>query len=183
VQTLGRKLDEIVGRQETTISLVSSMSHGAAAIGGMPPQGQIPMHQPPPAIGGAPPAIQRHEVDNMLAASRELLTTTRDIKNLITQLSSRQDQLNAKPGSYGNVDITGSVNELKEGINIIKRDVSIVSQRVHGGGGGGGAAPLSGCPSCVSTSVVIAMSFIQMGVILGYLLYKSSKENQAKKFY
>lgn len=38
--------------------------------------GQIPMQ--PPAVGGG--GMARHEVDNMLAASRELLTSTRDIK-------------------------------------------------------------------------------------------------------
>ena len=34
VQALGRKLDEIVGRQETTISLVSSIQGGAIAAPG-----------------------------------------------------------------------------------------------------------------------------------------------------
>lgn len=58
-----------------------------------------------------------------------------------------------------------------------------VSQRIHATPVG--AAAQGSCPtvSCVSTTVVVAMGFIQMGVILGYLLYKSSKESQAKKFY
>ncbi|XP_021951686.1 protein ERGIC-53 [Folsomia candida] len=175
VQTLSRKLDEIVGRQETTISLVSSFQ-GQGAIGHIP-QGQIPMQ--PPAVGGG--GMARHEVDNMLAASRELLTSTRDIKTLLQTMSANNG---GKPASYGNIDITGSVNELKDGINTLKRDVSAVSQRVHSAPVGTGASgQMGGCPSCVSTTVVVAMGFVQMGVILGYLLYKSSKENQAKKFY
>ncbi|CAL8141990.1 unnamed protein product [Orchesella dallaii] len=179
VQTLSRKLDEIVGRQETTISLVNTISQG-----GVPTHqvaGQVPPVMPQVAAPGAG-VLQRHEVENILAASRELVAATREIKNLIVGVGSKIDTANARPGSYGNVDITGSVNELKDGINTLKRDIGTVSQRVH-------AAPVAagqeGCPivSCVSTTVVVAMGFVQMGVILGYLLYKSSKENQAKKFY
>lgn len=71
VQTLSKKLDEIVGRQETTISLVSSIQHGA----GVP---VAPAHGAPVGMGTSP--IQRHEVDNLLASSRELISSTRDIK-------------------------------------------------------------------------------------------------------
>jgi len=182
VQTLSRKLDEIVGRQETTISLVNAVSQGGIAshqIGQVPAGGV-----PPPAVPGAG-VLQRHEVENILAASRELVSATRDIKNLIVGVGTKIDTANARPGSYGNVDITGSVNELKDGINALKRDVGTVSQRVHAAPVAGAQAGVGGCPtvSCVSTTVVVAMGFIQMGVILGYLLYKSSKESQAKKFY
>jgi len=172
VQNLGRKLDEIVGRQETTISLVTSLQQGGVvAHQGGQAQG-IPQASP----------IQRHEVDNILAASRELVASTREIKNLLVSMNSKQDQGGAKPGSYGNFDFSGSVNELREGINSLKRDVGAVSQRVHSQPSAGA---LDGCPtvSCVSSTVAVVMGLVQICVILGYMIYKNSKDNQSKKFY
>ena len=78
VQGLSRKLDEIVGRQETTISLVTSIQASGFAIG------QQGAGQPPPAAqpvaGGAGAPIQRHEIDGILAASRELVQSTREMR-------------------------------------------------------------------------------------------------------
>jgi len=183
IQTISRRIDEMVGRQENTNSLLTNLQQNALALG----QGQMPQ-VPPPAHGQVPvqqipSPIQRFEVDNILAASRELVASTREIKNLLVTISTKQDHQAAQPASYGNIDISSSVNELKEGINGVKRDVSMVSQRVH-------SIPLSPaaqveCPSssCVSTFTLIVVAAIQMAVFLGYSIYKGSKESQTKKFY
>jgi hypothetical protein len=75
--------------------------------------------------------------------------------------------------------------QLKEGIIGLKRDLGVVSQRVHAAPVAAGQIGGGGCPtvSCVSTTVLLGMSFVQIGVILGYLIYKNSKEEKAKKFY
>ncbi|CAG7838364.1 unnamed protein product [Allacma fusca] len=180
VQNLARKLDEIVGRQENTNSLITNFQQTAALSQGQHiPQvpGQVPVQQ-------VASPLQRFEVDNILAASRELVASTREIKNLLSSISAKQDQAAARPVGSGGVDVSSSVNELKEGINAVKRDMTVVSQRVH-------SIPITqtggqvACPSvsCVSTTMFIAVAVVQIAAFLGYSIYKNSKESQSKKFY
>lgn len=77
IRELNRKLDEVVGRQERTLSLLSSVSSvaGIAAGGGVPPQQGVP-----PVAGGYVDSIRRHEVDAVLTNQNNILNTAREIK-------------------------------------------------------------------------------------------------------
>lgn len=68
---LGSKLDEIVGRQERTLSLMSSVQAASGGGGGAPPVQHT---------GGAGSVMQRHEVDSLLNTHRELQQSVRDIR-------------------------------------------------------------------------------------------------------
>ena len=74
---VGTKLDEIVGRQERTLTLISAVQAGSAAghhqTGGAPPQ----------VTGGAGSVMQRHEVDSLLNTHRELQQSVRDIRYVV----------------------------------------------------------------------------------------------------
>ena len=74
MRELHRKMDEIIGRQERTLSLLSQQPAGGQA--------------PPPAAGGQQQAhlpapadtIRRHEVDAVLNNQREMVQASREIK-------------------------------------------------------------------------------------------------------
>lgn len=72
------------------------------------------------------------------------------------------------------------VTELRDSINIVKRDVaSVAASSLNQGGGGGG------CPqvACVGTGTFISFTCVQLVLILGYMVYRNSKADAAKKFY
>lgn len=74
MRELNKKLDEIIGRQERTLSLVSMQTGGAGALAPgqpPPPPGQIP-------VGGD--TIRRHEVDAMFTNQNQLINAIREVK-------------------------------------------------------------------------------------------------------
>ena len=129
-------------------------------------------------------------------------------RNLLSTISTKQDQAASKPASYGSVDYTNNFNEvmifllqqasvsfftfiilfsfqIREGLNVVKRDMSIVSQRVNSQPVAAGQFQPGSCPevSCVSATLFIGVTVLQIAAFLGYSMYRNSKENQAKKFY
>jgi mannose-binding lectin 1 len=188
IQSLSRKLDEIVGRQETTLSLVNNIQlqqGGGQALG-------TGGGAPPPAAPGTP-GIQRNEVETILAASRELIGSTREIKNYLTAITAKLDQNPMQHGGappppagfgVGSVDYTHNFNELKETMSMLKRDLSVVSQRVHSQPVGVAGQQIE-CPTanCLSSTLFFGVAVFQVVALIGYAVYKSSKESSAKKFY
>ena len=77
IRTLHLKMDEIIGRQERTLSLVSAVQNGLGGGQVAPATGQ-----PPPVGGGTLPgdSIRRHEVDQLINNQRDIVQTARDIK-------------------------------------------------------------------------------------------------------
>ncbi|XP_068226768.1 protein ERGIC-53 [Palaemon carinicauda] len=183
IRALYVKMDEIIGRQERTLGLVSAVHTGMGG-GQVVPTGQVP-----PAQVGALPSdgIKRHEIDSMLNNQRDIVQTARDIKSFVTEIHQKSNQLisnSQKPqGSVQPVgyDLHVTLNEMKEGLNIVKRDLTTANQRLTAGPVGGG----QGCPtvSCVSTGIFITCMVIQVVLLIGYIIYRDSKEAQAKKFY
>ncbi|KAJ9593985.1 hypothetical protein L9F63_014626, partial [Diploptera punctata] len=179
LRELHRKLDEVVGRQERTLSLLSSVSQGGIAA--------------QPHAGGTPgqpvlvDTIRRHEVDLVLSNQNAILNTARDIKTMTQEVHMRSDSIlqnqarqpTAQVQSVG-YDMASLVNEMRDGLNTVKRDVAAASQRLSG------AAPAGGCPpqtNCLSTTLFLVLAVIQLAILLGYSLWRENREAQAKKFY
>ncbi|XP_075218847.1 lectin, mannose binding protein ergic53 [Lycorma delicatula] len=179
VRILSQKLDEIIGRQERTLSLLTTLQTGAA----IPQVAQVP--------GG--PAVQpqlvdtirRHEVEAVLNNQNSIISAAREIRNYVVEVHSRadtilQNQARAPTAQVQSVgyDMSSLVNEVREGLNNIKRDVAATAQKLTGSSGGD-------CPNinCVSTTILIVIAVLQVAVILIYNIYKENKEAQAKKFY
>ncbi|KAK8377064.1 hypothetical protein O3P69_013606 [Scylla paramamosain] len=181
IRQLHMKMDEIIGRQERTLGLVSAVHTGMGGGQVAPAGGQVPP-PPPPALPGD--TIRRHEVDSILNNQRDIVQTARDIKSFVTEIHQKSNQLlgnNQKPqGTVQPVgyDLHVTLNEMKEGLNIVKRDLGNANQRLAQGGGGA-------CPSisCVSTTVFMVFMVLQVVLLIGYIMYRDSKEAQAKKFY
>ncbi|KAG8234608.1 hypothetical protein J437_LFUL017724 [Ladona fulva] len=126
--------------------------------------------------------IKRHEVDSVLANQREMVATIRDVKAFVGEVHQRtaailqnQGKPTAHVQSVGGspYDFQQLSNELRDSLNSMKRDVGAMAQR-------------EGCPppaSCLSTTVFIVIIVIQLIILIGYSMYRDSKEAQAKKFY
>jgi len=171
---LTRKMDDIIRRQERTMSM----------IGG----GQV-APSPGGGGGGSPPmdTIRRDEVNAVLANQREIVSASRDIKNFVTDIHQKTGQLmsrgSATPvGGGGGADYSGTLQELRDSVNHVRREMQSATAKLGqpvkcpdvGSGGGGG---------CVTTTVFVVLMFVQAALIISYLIYRDSKETQAKKFY
>lgn len=175
LRELGRKLDEVVGRQERALSLIGQLSTGAVAPqpGGTP--GQISVVD----------TIRRHEVDAVLANQNNIMSAARELKSVLLEVHSRADTILQTQGK-GTGQVAGAgaafdlhtlTGELRDGLNALKRDAA--AQRAGGPSVGGCPDP----PSCVSLTVFLIAVVVQLAILLGYSFYRDSREAQAKKFY
>lgn len=178
MRELNRKLDEIVGRQERTLSLIAQVQVGGVqvAAGGQP--------------GMAPPqlidTIRRTEVDAVFTNQNLILNTAREIKSFVGEVNSKTDTIinNQVKGPTAQVqpigyDYQSLISEMRDGLNQVKRDVAQAYGKINSAG------PTVACPTgnCLTTSMFIVFLIIQMIILIGYNLYRDNKEAQAKKFY
>lgn len=178
LKAMHRKLDEMLGRQERTLSLVSSVQQqqgAVAAAGGAPPQQQAGM---PPV----PSVIQRHEVDSLLNSQRELLLSVQQIKTLAAEVQQKTGTLlsvQQQGGAGGAAQASLSTEHVQ-----LLHQVQEKLAAFRGEALSAQKLPATGCAtSCVSTTYFLLFSALQLAVLLGYSMYKSSKEAAAKKFY
>ncbi|XP_064465180.1 protein ERGIC-53-like [Ornithodoros turicata] len=174
VKAVHRKLDEILGRQERTLSLVSTIQTGGVAS-------HQPMGQGQPMVAG-PGGMQRHEVDSVLASQREIVQAVHEIKSFVAEVHQRTSTILAAQQQGGTAGAgaasTGyehmqTLNELKDSLNDVKRDVAYASKVQRA------------CPtvSCLSPAIFFLFGGVQLAVMIGYMMYRSNKEAAAKKFY
>lgn len=176
LRELSKKLDEVIGRQERTLGLLSvsgnQIQHGG---GGAPPPGGQQQY--------TGDSIRRHEVDSLLNANNILTQSMRDLKTQLNDLNQRTEVLisNQKQGgsAAGGYDMQGLISEMRDGLNQVKQGVQGVNARVNQ------AQPLNGCPTvkCVGLTPFLIALAVQLVIILGYNIYKDAKGNQSKKFY
>ncbi|XP_040571947.1 protein ERGIC-53 [Lepeophtheirus salmonis] len=176
INDLHRKMDEIIGRQERTLSLLSAGGQGFA-------QGNQPPPMPQGGAGGGVPVdtIRRDEVNVVLSNQREIVSTSRDIKNFVSDIHSKANQLLNRGSSQpigGGAD-PGQINEMRDSLNAIKRDLNTVSKKECPQA----AASTTGGSPCVSNTFFVVFMIIHIIVLIAYLIYRDSKEAQAKKFY
>ena len=192
MRDLHRKMDEIIGRQERALSVLTNIQNsGVRGGGGAPVQ------------GGAMPAIdtiRRDEVNAVLANQRELVSAARDIKNFVTDVHSKVSNIQqTQARGQGSVQPVGGsqqagsgdlgyvqtvMTEIRDSLNKVKMDMATGGYQ-GGRGQGQHQQPVVNCPTvnCVNTMVLVGCLAVQLILIMAYLMYKDSKEQQAKKFY
>lgn len=178
VKVLSQKLDEVIGRQERTLSLLSSIQSGGVAV---PPAAQVPGGQPQIVD-----SIRRHEVDTVINNQNALLMLAREIRGYVVEVQAKSDNIiqnqarapTAQVQSVG-YDMVSLVNELRDGLNSVKRDAAVTAQKLTSG------IPMGDCPqqNCVTVTVFLVVTVIQLLCVLGYSMYRENREAQAKKFY
>lgn len=177
LRDLSRKLDEVIGRQERTLGLISASGNQVAS--GVPP----PQHQQgqPTYTGGD--SIRRHEVDNLINTQNIVVQSVRDLKTQLNDLNQRTEMLisNQKQGGSvgGGYDMQGLVSEMRDGLNQVKLSLQHVQSRVNQ------PQAQTSCPtsSCLGLTPFLIAITVQLVILLGYNMYKDAKGNQSKKFY
>jgi len=154
---------------------------------------------------------QARELRQIFDGQTDIQHTVRLLHKKIDEITVRQDTalnqmiaLNNRPASGGSgltpqqiqslTDVGSSIDEVKRILNDLKNVVSVQNS---------GAAtqdlkeyirnviaqnkpepcPVTKASDCVSTTSFMIMLLLQAIVVIGYLIYKSNKEAQAKKFY
>ncbi|KAL1501520.1 hypothetical protein ABEB36_006826 [Hypothenemus hampei] len=178
IKELNRKLDEVVGKQERTMSLITQQT-GAVGSNIPPP----PPGQQIPSGGYAGDSIRRHEVDAIFNNQNQVQTAVGEIRQFILEVKQRVDTVinnqaraptaQVQPVGY---DTQSLVSEMRDGLNSLKVGMSQVASQV----GQRGSCPTVSCVSVTSVLIIVA---VQLLVILGYNIYRDNKESHAKKFY
>ena len=85
----------------------------------------------------------------------------------IIQNQGKQQQAVGSAQPIGYDHLQNSLNEIKEGINTIKRDISVTAQRLA-------AQPVASWPTqtCLSTTIFAVFMVIQMVIMIGYFIYR-----------
>uniref|UniRef100_A0A182ISM2 Uncharacterized protein n=1 Tax=Anopheles atroparvus TaxID=41427 RepID=A0A182ISM2_ANOAO len=181
LRVLGSKLDEVIGRQERTLGLLSVSAQGGAGV-------------PPPQVAGGGGAvgagsIMRHEVDALLQNQNVMVQTVREIRSIIGEVHARTDTILTNQAraptaqvQAGGYDVQALMNEMRDGMNQVRQGVAGVAQKLHTQPQAQG---VTGCPTqnCLSLTAFLVVIVVQLLVMLGYSMYKDSREAQAKKFY
>lgn len=130
---LSRKMDEVIGRQERTMGLLSINAQGV----GQPqlPQGAVPGGVPPPS-GIVGDTIRRHEVDMIINNQNIFLQTIREIRTLvgdiytkeeaILQNQARQPTAQVQQTGY---DVQSLIVEMRDGLNQVKQGIAAVGSK------------------------------------------------------
>lgn len=181
LRELSRKLDEVLGKQERTLGLVSQ---SAGQVGQIQhhQQGQQ-QHQQQPGTGYS---VTRQDIDLLLSNQQALSATISQVSGLIGDLQHKTSSLLNKGtatvqtgGSYQDGPI---INEMRDGLNHLKIQLAQIGGQQ---GGGAQAQQQGGCPqqSCLSFRTFLIVAVVQLLITLGYNIYRDNKESQAKKFY
>lgn len=182
LRELSRKLDEVLGRQERTLGLISAQGNQVQPGGTAPPQQQQQYQQQQPAYNTGD-SIRRHEVDNIINTQNILVQSIRDLKTQANDLNQRVEMMitNQKQGGSqgGAYDIHGLVSEMRDGLNQVKMSVQSVHTRVNQ------PQPVTACPDakCLGLTPFLIAIIVHLLILLGYNIYKEAKGNQSKKFY
>ena len=129
IRDMSRKMDEVIGRQERTLGLLSVQTGAAPAQiqqGGQP--------APPPQYTGD--GIQRHEFNTIIQNQNAFIQAVREVKAVVSDLQTRTDNIlqNQARQPTAQVQSTGyhvqcMITEMRDGLNQIKQGISTVHQK------------------------------------------------------
>lgn len=136
IKELSRKMDEMIGRQERTMGLLST---NAGAVQQQqypqqPTQQQQQQYQPP--AGGFPDTIRRHEVEAIIQNQNQFVASLRELKSSLIDLQTRSDNIlqnqarqpTAQVHNAG-YDVQSMIGEMRDGLNQIKMGITNVHSK------------------------------------------------------
>ncbi|XP_035229914.1 protein ERGIC-53-like [Stegodyphus dumicola] len=161
LKALHRKIDEVIGRQERALSMLSAVQTGGVPHG----QGSVP----PPQVGAG---VSRHEIEALLGGQREVIQASRDMKSYLTDIHQRTGTIIAKQSEQ--VKPSGGITyeqglvfeEAKNTLNEVKKELAAFQVKFKG------PCPVVQTPSCLSASYFFIFMGLQLVVIIGYITYQ-----------
>ncbi|KAL5019807.1 hypothetical protein ScPMuIL_002699 [Solemya velum] len=180
MRELSRKLDELLGRQEMTLSRVNSLSGGQVHA---------------PAQGGGQPvmvdSIKRFEVEQLLNNQKDIMQGSRDVRIVMNDIQQKANYIQGQvgqggqpaAGGGGNMNLQLVVHELQDNLKTIRRDVTTIIGRPAHVAGGASACPPPIDVSCVSPLLFFVGIIGNVIFLIAYFVYRQKQEDKAKKFY
>lgn len=172
LRDLSRKMDEVIGRQERTLGLLSVSGSGGA---GAPPPVQQQIGQQPPAGGAGGDTIRRHEVDILLNNHNYLVQVTKELRTVLGEVQARTDSILTNQARQPTAQIQSAgydyqqlVSEMRDGLNQVRQGIAGLGRT----GGAPQAQAATGCPSCVSVTMILIITAVQLTLMLAYSLFK-----------
>lgn len=175
LRELSRKMDEVIGRQERTLGLLS-VSGSAQGGGAAPPpiqQQQIGGQQPP--VGGMPDTIRRHEVEALISNNNYLVQVSKELRTILGEVQARTDTIITNQARQPTAQIQSAgydyqqlVSEMRDGLNQVRQGIAGLGRT----GGAPQAQAATGCPSCVSVTMILVITAVQLILMLAYSLFK-----------
>lgn len=172
LRDLSRKMDEVIGRQERTLGLLS-VSGGPPVP---PPAQQQQIGQQPPVVGGASDSIRRHEAEALINNNNYLVQVSKELRTILGEVQSRTDTIltNQARQPTAQIQSTGYdyqqlVSEMCDGLNQVRQGIAGLGRTA---GGAPQAQAATGCPSCVSVTMILVITAVQMVLMLAYSLFK-----------
>lgn len=174
LRDLSRKMDEVIGRQERTLGLLS-VSGGPAVP---PPQAQQQQigQQPPVAGGGASDSIRRHEAEALINNNNYLVQVSKELRTILGEVHSRTENILTNQARQPTAQIQSAgydyqqlVSEMRDGLNQVRQGIAGLGRTA---GGAPQAQAATGCPSCVSVTMILVITAVQMVLMLAYSLFK-----------
>lgn len=127
-------------------------------------------------------------MESILNVQREVLQNSREIKVLVqhaTPNATPQQGVGSQdPGSQQLNLLQQLLNEVRENMNVVRREFGTLTNRLATGTGA--PAGLSSCPqvSCTSSTTLVVFLAIQSVILVGTLYFLNNRDsNQTKKFY
>lgn len=129
IKELSKKMDEMIGRQERTMGLLSINAQQPGA------QQQIPHQQTGnvPAVAPQYDTIRRHEVEAIIQNQNQFIQTIRELKSSVVELQARTDNILQNQGRqpHGHIqqagyDVQSMIGEMRDGLNQIKSGITNV---------------------------------------------------------
>lgn len=172
LRDLSRKMDEVIGRQERTLGLLS-VSGGPPVP---PPAQQQQIGQQPPVVGGASDSIRRHEAEALINNNNYLVQVSKELRTILGEVQSRTDTIltNQARQPTAQIQSTGYdyqqlVSEMRDGLNQVRQGIAGLGRTA---GGAPQAQAATGCPSCVSVTMILVITAVQMVLMLAYSLFR-----------
>jgi len=95
---------------------------------------------------------------------------------ILSQGAGSVQQVAGQPSAGANYDLSRPIQEMKESLNIVRRDLTTANQKLAqnaqikcpevAAGGGDGQS------SCVSVAVFVTIAFVQLIILISYLWYR-----------
>ena len=182
LRSLNHKLDEILGKQERSLSMMSALQTGNQA-GYQAQQHPNQQFQQPQQVAGGQLPMGRHEFEALLGQQNELIANSRQLKqSLLTMANQPANQpASVQQASQFNQQI---LTDVREGVNTLRRELASIGTKLMSQTMPPAAASLqSNCPSCLTTATFLFATVLQLILFAAYSVWQSSRDNHSKKLF